>query len=303
MLKLFSLAIGIFGIIYFLKYKKLSTELSDLERYISEMEVEGHKYRIIFNDEQRTKNLRKSLNELNRRLHEENVRLSKKEIAFNQLICNLTHDIKTPLTSLIGYLEIINYDLDNENTKENLEKSYYKAKEIKTSINNLFELFLSNSGDRQIYLEDSDINELLRQGIAKWIDQFIMNDISLEINIGEEPFNTKVDEFIFESIIDNLFKNVIDHSSATKLSISTYEDLYSFDIKISDNGIGMREVDLEQIFMRSYISDLSKSNRGSGLGLAIVKDGVEKMGGTIEIESTENKETNILIRYPKTSIT
>ena len=241
----------------------------------------------------------------------------KKENANNQLLTSLSHDIRTPLTSIIGYTDAIKkellknglndkYDLqnviENNNTLENnnvienyidivREKSYY----LKEYLDNVFDWFKLNSNEFYLDLKDTEITELSRNIIKSWIVIFEEKDIDFDIEIEEKEIICNLDQNAYARVINNIIQNAVEHSKTKKIQISIKESNRKIFITIKDFGVGIEPDDLEHIFDRLYKCDKARNKVGSGLGLYITKELVEKMNGYIDVKSEIGKGTEFEI--------
>lgn len=241
----------------------------------------------------------------------------KKENANNQLLTSLSHDIRTPLTSIIGYTDAIKkellknglndkYDLqnviENNNTLENnnvienyidivREKSYY----LKEYLDNVFDWFKLNSNEFYLDLKDTEITELSRNIIKSWIVIFEEKDIDFDIEIEEKEIICNLDQNAYARVINNIIQNAVEHSKSKKIQISIKESNRKIFITIKDFGVGIEPDDLEHIFDRLYKCDKARNKVGSGLGLYITKELIEKMNGCIDVKSEIGEGTEFEI--------
>lgn len=243
----------------------------------------------------------------------------KKENANNQLLTSLSHDIRTPLTSIIGYTDAIKkellknglndkYDLqnviENNNTLENnnvienyidivREKSY----SLKEYLDNVFDWFKLNSNEFYLDLKDTEITELSRNIIKSWIVIFEEKDIDFDIEIEEKEIICNLDQNAYARVINNIIQNTVEHSKTKKIQISIKEEFRKIFITIKDFGVGIEPDDLEHIFDRLYKCDKARNKVGSGLGLYITKELVEKMNGCIDVKSEVGEGTEFEITF------
>ena len=247
------------------------------------------------------------INEIVYLYEEKLIEFRKMENANNQLLTSLSHDIRTPLTSIIGYTDAIKkellkdglnykYDLqnviENNNTLENnnvienyidivREKSY----SLKEYLDNVFDWFKLNSNEFYLDLKDTEITELSRNIIKSWIVIFEEKDIDFDIEIEEKEIICNLDQNAYARVINNIIQNAVEHSKTKKIQISIKESNRKIFITIKDFGVGIEPDDLEHIFDRLYKCDKARNKVGSGLGLYITKELIEKMNGCIDVKS------------------
>lgn len=213
---------------------------------------------------------------------------------------SLSHDVKTPLASLVGYLEAIEKNIVTGKEKEEyIEVAIGKAYSLKDFTERLFEWVKLDAGEQIFHFEVCDVNELSRSIAADWIIIIENNNFDYEIDIPETECFARIDVNSYTRILNNLFQNVISHSKGTKLIFDLYEDEKQVTVKVSDNGIGIQSDELSHIFERMYRGDKSRMTAGAGLGLSITKELVAIHNGTIEVESILKGSTTFTIILPK----
>lgn len=220
--------------------------------------------------------------------------------AYKRLMTSLSHDVKTPLASLVGYLEAVeNKIVDGEEKDEYIRVAFEKAQHLKHFVESLFEWVKLDAGEQIFHFESLDINELSRNIMADWILVLENRRIQYEIDIPEAEYFIRIDSNAYTRIINNLMQNIMIHSEADKLSVQIFEDVEQARIIVEDNGKGISADDLPHIFERLYQCDHSRSVKGNGLGLSIVKELVNAHKGKITADSTSNVGTVFTILLPK----
>ena len=216
-----------------------------------------------------------------------------------QLMTSLSHDVRTPLTTLIGYLDAAHKGIvDGKERDDYIETARRKAHDLKEYIDVLFDWFKLGSNEFSMNIAESDLTELTRNILIDWIPIFEDTQVDFSIDIPEQPFRVQIDPDGYMRILNNLIQNVISHSHADKIEIVLSEQNRNIKILLSDNGIGIDKEDLKHIFDRLYKCDKGRSEKGSGLGLSIVHELVEKLNGTITADSTPGKGTIFTLFFP-----
>ena len=216
-----------------------------------------------------------------------------------QLMTSLSHDVRTPLTTLIGYLDAAQKGIITGKDKDDyIETARRKAHDLKEYIDVLFDWFKLNSNEFIMAINTVEAVELTRNILIDWIPIFEDKEIDYCIDIPEQPFRVNLDPDAYMRILNNLIQNVIAHSHADKIEISLSKQNGDIKILVSDNGVGIGKEDLKHIFERLYKCDKGRSEKGSGLGLAIAHQLVEKMNGTITAESVQGKGTAFTLIFP-----
>ena len=223
----------------------------------------------------------------------------KTEETNRQLMTSLSHDVRTPLTTLIGYLDAAHKGIVTGKDRDDyIETARRKAHDLKEYIDVLFDWFKLNSNEFAIELQTVEAAELTRDILIDWIPIFEDKQIAYNIDIPEKPFRVRLDTDGYMRILNNLIQNVISHSRADKIEIALAKKNHNMEITVTDNGIGIEKEDLKHIFERLYKCDKGRSEKGSGLGLSIVHQLVEKMDGTITAESIQGNGTTFILLFP-----
>ena len=134
--------------------------------------------------------------------------------------------------------------------------------------------------------------------LIDWIPIFEDKQVDYDIDIPEQPVRVRLDMDSYMRIINNRIQNVIAHSHADKIKIALSMKGNNMELLLADNGVGIEKEDLKHIFERLYKCDKGRSEKGSGLGLSIVHQLVEKMGGSITVESFPGKGTTFMLHFP-----
>lgn len=216
-----------------------------------------------------------------------------------QLMTSLSHDVRTPLTTLIGYLDAAHKGIVTGKDRDDyIETARRKAHDLKEYIDVLFDWFKLNSDEFAMEINTVEAGELTRDILIDWIPIFEDKQIEYHIDIPEQPFRVKLDTDGYMRILNNLIQNVISHSHADKIEVILSKQSGNMKILLADNGTGIEKEDLKHIFERLYKCDKGRSEKGSGLGLSIVHQLAEKMNGTITAESVPGKGTAFTLIFP-----
>lgn len=212
------------------------------------------------------------------------------------LITSISHDLRTPLTSILGYLKLIDNDeYDNEITLRSYASiALNKTKRLNLLIDNLFELTTLN--DYGIKLSKNKVNvvELIRQLIIEHKVNFKKANIECRFSISDEHLYVLGDNIKLARAFENLIFNCIKYSKTSKfMDIALNKNASKITLEFTNYGKPIPSKDLPYIFQRFYRVDKSRSSEtgGSGLGLAITKNIVELHDGKISVESNTSKTT------------
>lgn len=221
------------------------------------------------------------------------------EEANRQLMTSLSHDVRTPLTTLIGYLDAVHRGIVTGAERDDyIETARQKAHDLKDYIDVLFDWFKLGSNEFSLNMFEVDLTGLTRDILADWIP--ILEDRQIEycIRIPEQPFWAKADPDACLRILNNLIQNVLVHSQADRIGISLLEQHREIVLMVSDNGAGIGKEDLPHLFERLYKCDRGRSGKGSGLGLSIAQQLAQKMGGRIDVKSAPGCGTSFMVSLP-----
>ncbi len=234
------------------------------------------------------------------RSYEEQLSLCRQTEETNKrLMTSLSHDVRTPLTTLIGYLDAVHRGIVAGAERDDyVETARKKAHDLKEYIDVLFDWFKLGSGEFSMHMAMTDLTGLTRELLVDWIPILEERQIEYIIQIPEQPFRAEVDPDAFLRILNNLIQNVLVHSQADRVEISLSRQNQKIILTVSDNGTGMEKEDLKHIFERLYKCDRGRTQKGSGLGLSIVQQLMEKMGGKIDAESTPGQGTVFILFFP-----
>lgn len=295
---LFLLAL-VFCIICIGKLLGVKRQFQDMTDALNDIEAGNGNRRILAVDNELTADLSYKMNEIVTRYEEQLSGLRAADETNRQFMTSLSHDVRTPLTTLIGYLDAAHRGVVTGQEREDyLEVARRKAHDLKDYIDVLFDWFRLNSNELSIHIERVELAELTRNVLKDWIPIFEENHLDYEIEIPEKPLYAEVDLDGYARIINNLVQNVIAHSRASQIKLEMARNEKEIEINIADNGIGIEEVDLPHIFERLYKCDKGRSDKGSGLGLSIVGQMTEKMDGRITVQSEPNQYTIFTVCFP-----
>lgn len=219
----------------------------------------------------------------------------------DELIVYLAHDIKTPLTSMIGYLSILNEmdDMPKKQQEKYIKIALDKSYRLEELINELFDVARFNS--EKIILEKEELN--LNLMLAQIIDDFYptLSELNKKIELNnEQQIMLVADPDKLGRVFNNLIKNAINYSAEnSNIRINVRKNEYNIIVDIINEGRQIPKEKLDQIFEKFYRLDSSRISKtgGSGLGLAIAKDIVQLHGGQIKAISSE-KETLFRVELP-----
>lgn len=210
------------------------------------------------------------------------------EDSFKQSITSISHDLRTPLTSASGYIQMLYKDeLDEEKQKKYIGIIQNRINAVNGMLNQLFEYTRLEADVYQLECEKIDLNGILCDTISMFYDELKLREIEPDIQIEEGPVWIYGDSFAWIRVIENIISNAIKYGE-DMIGISLQKKDGGTYLRISNRTSAIEQKDVDYIFERFYTTDLSKMKRSTGLGLAIAKEFVIKMGGSIEAELHED---------------
>jgi signal transduction histidine kinase len=208
----------------------------------------------------------------------------------NELITNIAHDLRTPLTSIIGYLELLSGEtkLDPEVQKNYIGIAYVKTKRLEKLIEDLFGFTKLNYGKISMHVAKVDVVKLLSQLLEEFYPSFVDKNLSYELQSNVPAQMISADGNLLARLFDNLINNAIKYGADGKrilVKVHGSEELVT--IQVINYGYVIPEEELPLIFNKFYRVEQSRSTNtgGTGLGLAIAKNIVDMHGGTIHVTS------------------
>ncbi len=214
--------------------------------------------------------------------------------AKNDLITNVSHDLRTPLTSILGYLSYIHEDRyrDEVELRHYTELVYGKAQRLHKLIDDLFDYTRLESTEFHIKEDMLDMVELLRQLVSEYERSAAEKEVRIVEMYAVDNLKVKGDGMQIMRLFENLFSNALRYgASGKKIDISAKKEAGMAIIEVSNYGTEIPASDLPQLFERFYKVDKNRTTVGTGLGLAIAKSIVERHGGYVFATSRKGKTT------------
>ncbi|NRY60808.1 sensor histidine kinase [Clostridium beijerinckii] len=223
-----------------------------------------------------------------------------------RMISNMSHDLRTPLTSMLGYMELIlddNIDATELNKREEYLKIVYnKGNYLYNLMEEFFELSKLDSNDINLEIKEINVSEIIRQNIIGFFYEIKKLNIQPQINLPEDDVYALGDERALNRILTNLINNSIKYGlKGTVIGISLINQKDKISVEVYDNGAGIPENEINYIFDRLYTVEKSRriNTRSSGIGLAIVKKLVKALNGTISVSSIPFEKTALTFTLPR----
>lgn len=230
----------------------------------------------------------REIENLNNTLARANEEIIKADVARKELIGNVSHDLRTPLTMIVGYGEMIR-DFPEENNAENINVIINEAKRLSTLVDDLLDLSKVESGKIEFHNKDIKISDLLGSVYDQFEPYCKANNIELVLNVEDSDVVVNVDDNRLKQVLHNFMSNALNYNDAkdTKIIIGEEKVDGAYRIYVYDNGSGVKEEDKDKIWNRYYKVDKEhkRSHIGSGIGLSLCKDILDKMGYKYGVDS------------------
>lgn len=224
------------------------------------------------------------------------------EIASKKMLSNISHDIKTPMTVILGYLEMMR--INGTGTDEMLRKTEKKAQNVMELINQFFTLAKLESGDMDIELSGIDVCEVCRESILDFYEILTNKEFQVTIDLPENPVYVQGNTEALRRILFNLISNVTRYGADGKyLGLFLRVEEKAVYIDVTDKGKGIDKFFAESVFDRLFTMEDSRNRniQGNGLGLTIAKNLALRLGGNITLDSTPYEKTTFTVKLKKIS--
>jgi len=217
-----------------------------------------------------------------------------------ELISNVSHDLKTPLTSIITYIDLLKKDdIDEKTRKEYIDILDKKSKRLKVLIEDLFEASKASSGNIELHMEELDVIALLRQTLGELEEKINESTLQMRLNLPENKVMCLLDGRRTYRVFDNIIGNILKYSMPnSRVYIDAIEKNKEISFIFKNISAYEMNFDPSEITERFTRGDKSRNTEGSGLGLAIAKSLVELQNGNLDI-SIDGDLFKLTVTFPK----
>ncbi len=237
-----------------------------------------------------------AFNHIFKKEREEKRQVLKENAVYRESITSISHDIRTPLTSAKGYLQMLQKDIPAEKKEAYIKIVEQRLDHVTDMLNQLFEYARIEAGEMEFEPEEFNAANVFAETIALFYDDFLKKGCEPRITLPENPCRICTDRHAFVRIIENLIKNALVHGTGDyRFVLEKGEN--SLRIQVSNQTSTIQQTDIDKIFDRFYTTDKSRSQKTTGLGLAIVKRFTEHMGGSVSA-SLEQSRFTIELKLP-----
>ena len=216
-----------------------------------------------------------------------------------QTIANMSHDLRTPLTSILGYLQLAESDdVTDSERKEYISIAKRRAQRLEALIHDFFELSVIESADQQLKLKTVNMTTLTMDVLMSFYDRFAETNKVPALDIPEHDIFLISDESAITRVIENLIANALTHSDGD-IRVSFKDNGQTVQFVVANVASALTQQDVDRFFDRFYMADQSRSGNNTGLGLSIVKSFMMKMNGTVT-GTLENGQLSIRCDWTRT---
>lgn len=271
--------------LYFLKneIKRTTRQLKELNKNVTEKKLDIH-----FID----RDFEKLAMEINNQIDLTKKAKAEKRLTENELkqaISYISHDIRTPMTSILGYIQFLESDeITPDMRKEYTSVVKDSASRLKVLLEDYFDLSIIEQTDYPVKIEVIKLNHLILEVLVGFYEEFNKRNLEPTINIPDYDIIIMADPSAVKRVIENLVVNAIRHSSG-QVTIQLKKCNASVQLTISNSVIQLSVQDLHHMFDRFYKADQTRTGKGTGLGLPIAKSLMEKMSGSLTADLMENQ--------------
>lgn len=282
-----------------IQHKELEREINYITDRLASLSITSDNgFVLIPTDNDSIKKLGAVLNTLLQDFYCKKSEFEQSKQAMAQVLTNISHDIRTPLTVLKGNSEMLSNITNDPSMPENVhamaDKIDRKADDLISTINDYFTMSKIASGDLPIKLKKENVSRLCQDTILDYYDLLEQKQFEVDIQIPDPPIFAYIDNEALQRILKNLIDNAIRHGGDGKyLSLRLTTSNGNSIIEIEDHGNGMSPQQQKQIFARNYTT--ARKSSGSGLGLAISKRLAEQIGAELDVYSIQNERTTFSI--------
>ncbi len=283
MVWLLFVTMAVAAIIYMVRFYRLKAVLKKAAGELAAIEENPEDNRILllaFPDKE-LEELLKALNRYVLLTRKERICYQNREKALRAQIENISHDLRTPLTAIIGYLELLDTDKLSAEDAAAVERVGKKAKNLQGLIGNFYDLSRLEMNDYHLHMEKLDVVHFAKEASLLFYQEFEKRKISVQFDVPKNPLYLLVDAGAMERIFNNMLQNALRYAESS-LYIGILEQENKIQIVFENDTATLKPEDVAHLFERFYVQEKSRTSQSTGLGLTISKLLAEAMGGSVE---------------------
>lgn len=280
----------------------ITRPLHYIERTAMDIESGNYHRRLDIDNPTELADLAKTLNRLAEKVEKDEVNLKMEEKIRNDFLANISHDLRTPLTAIQGFLEALQDGLvgDEETRQKYYQVMYQETMHLNRLVEDLMDLIKLENKDITLFKTPVDIPQLLEKLVFAFQPEAEAKGTELDISAQPNLPMVYADKDRVAQIFKNLIQNAVKFTENGNIQLMVVQEEEYLKVEVLDTGIGIEKADLERIWERFFKGDRvrSKTNKGTGLGLSIVRELVKLHNGKISVDSELGKGTCFAVWLP-----
>lgn len=282
--------LSVISVYFSARFFLLSKNIKEVSKDFMEIsqDIERNRRLTLNSPNKNLENLLMYINEYLEKTQKEKIKSMNREREIRKEIENISHDLRTPLTSILGYLELMrDDDTTQEEQVEYISIIERKSKALQNLIQTFYDVSRLEANDYKMNMEVIDIHKELMEHMLLYYNDFEKRNLNVNIDMIDECVNIEGDIKSIERIFNNLIQNAIKYSKSS-LEVKLNKNKEYVNITFINDTENLEEKDVDNLFNRFYMKDESRHNHSSGLGLTVTKLLIECMNGEIDAFIKDN---------------
>lgn len=282
--------LSVISVYFSARFFLLSKNIKEVSKDFMEIsqDIERNRRLTLNSPNKNLENLLIYINEYLEKTQKEKIKSMNREREIRKEIENISHDLRTPLTSILGYLELMrDDDTTQEEQVEYISIIERKSKALQNLIQTFYDVSRLEANDYKMNMEVIDIHKELMEHMLLYYNDFEKRNLNVNIDMIDECVNIEGDIKSIERIFNNLIQNAIKYSKSS-LEVKLNKNKEYVNITFINDTENLEEKDVDNLFNRFYMKDESRHNHSSGLGLTVTKLLIECMNGEIDAFIKDN---------------
>lgn len=282
--------LSVISVYFSARFFLLSKNIKEVSKDFMEIsqDIERNRRLTLNSPNKNLENLLMYINEYLEKTQKEKIKSMNREREIRKEIENISHDLRTPLTSILGYLELMkDDDTTQEEQVEYISIIERKSKALQNLIQTFYDVSRLEANDYKMNMQVIDIHKELMEHMLLYYNDFEKRNLNVNIDMIDECVNIEGDIKSIERIFNNLIQNAIKYSKSS-LEVKLNKNKEYVNITFINDTENLEEKDVDNLFNRFYMKDESRHNHSSGLGLTVTKLLIECMNGEIDAFIKDN---------------